>query len=167
MGDSGGSGGGLHIKADCLGVKGIPVDARCTNSLPLPPGVEAISDHLEEKLAKRHSGFLGKANVKVRECRILMTHCVAYTWERLHSEHSNLIYKSFQQTGISLNPDGSEDHLLHAKDLPDPAKDIGDSDVWGSGGPNCNPEPEVVTVTGSGKHQREGKRHRQWASAGR
>jgi hypothetical protein len=75
---------------------------------------------------------------------MLITHCVADAWEKLHSEQSSLVCKAFQQTGISLNPDGLEDHLLSVKDLPDLAKDIGDYSAWGQEGLNCNLEPPVV-----------------------
>lgn len=64
------------------------------------------------------SQFPGKGNVKVRERRILITKCVGDAWDKLHQEHSNLIQKSFRDTGIALQPDGSEDHLINIRDLP-------------------------------------------------
>ncbi|KAA8892541.1 hypothetical protein FN846DRAFT_1013171 [Sphaerosporella brunnea] len=101
-----------------------PLDTHVNKSVK-----QHISDYLEEKIEENwHSDFPGKANVRVRERRILITHCVADAWEKLHNEQGDLIRKSFQQTGISLNPDGSEDHLLKVKDLPDLAKEIGGSE---------------------------------------
>jgi hypothetical protein len=117
------------------------------------PVKQHIGDYLEEKLEEHwHSDFPGKQNVRVRERRILITRCVADAWEKLHREQGDLVRKSFQQTGISLNPDGSEDHLLKVKDLPDLDKEIGSREVWGAGGLNCNLEPGVV------KNGRKGKR---------
>jgi hypothetical protein len=63
-----------------------------------------------------------------------MTHCVADAWEKLHREHSSIVQKSFQQNGIALDPEGSEDHLLSVKDLPNLAPEIGDRSVWEEGG---------------------------------
>jgi hypothetical protein len=63
-----------------------------------------------------------------------MTHCVADAWEKLHREHSSIVQKSFQQNGIALDPEGSEDYLLSVKDLPNLAPEIGDRSVWEEGG---------------------------------
>jgi hypothetical protein len=60
-----------------------------------------------------------------------MTHCVGEVLERLHAEHSDLIFKTFRDTGISLDPSGSSDHLLNIKDMADFAKDIGNADQYG------------------------------------
>ncbi|KAA8894455.1 hypothetical protein FN846DRAFT_973897, partial [Sphaerosporella brunnea] len=126
-----------------------PLDAHVNKSVK-----QHISDYLEEKIEQNwHSDFPDKANVRARERRILITRCVADAWEKLHDEQGDLIRKSFQQTGISLNPDGSEDHLLKVKDLPDLAKEIGGSEIWGAGGLNCNLEPGVVE---NGRHQTGG-----------
>lgn len=117
-----------------------PLDTQVNKSVK-----QHISDYLEEKIEENwHSDFPGKANVRVRERRISITHCVADAWEKLHNEQGDLIRKSFQQTGISLNPDGSEDHLLNVKDLPDLAKEIAGSEVRGAGGLNRNLEPGTV-----------------------
>jgi hypothetical protein len=83
----------------------------------------------------------------------LMTHCVADAWDKLHREHSSLVQKSFQQDGIALDPEGSEDHLLSVRDLPNLAPEIGDRSVWEEGGLNCNLEP-LVMING-----RKGKSH--------
>ncbi|KAA8896516.1 hypothetical protein FN846DRAFT_993711 [Sphaerosporella brunnea] len=104
-----------------------------------------ITDYLEEKIEENWpSDFPGKANVRVWERRTLITHCVADALEKLHNEQGDVIPKLFNQPGTSLNPDGSEDHLLNVKDLPDHAKEIGSSEVLGAGGLNCNLELGVV-----------------------
>jgi hypothetical protein len=47
-----------------------------------------------------------------------MTHWVGKAWEILHEEHQHTIIKTFRQTGLSLNPNGSEDTELKIRDLP-------------------------------------------------
>jgi hypothetical protein len=39
-------------------------------------------------------------------------------WNTLHKLHKETINKAFQQVGLSLNPDGSEDWKLKIRDLP-------------------------------------------------
>ncbi|KAF8435609.1 hypothetical protein BGX38DRAFT_1333204 [Terfezia claveryi] len=51
--------------------------------------------------------------------RIAITHAVARAWEWLHQEKQASIIKAFEQTGISLPPDGSQDHKLQIRGLPD------------------------------------------------
>jgi len=48
----------------------------------------------------------------------LVTHWVAKAWNILHTDHKDTIINTFKNVGISLNPDGSEDHLLSIRDLP-------------------------------------------------
>jgi hypothetical protein len=36
----------------------------------------------------------------------------------MHEIHKELIIKTFRQIGLSLNPDGSEDHELKIRNLP-------------------------------------------------
>lgn len=83
------------------------------------PFKQYISDFLQTYINEEwKSQFPAKGNVKVRERRILITKCVGDAWDKLHQEHSDLIQKSFRDTGISLQPDGSEDHLINIRDLP-------------------------------------------------
>ncbi|KAA8896137.1 hypothetical protein FN846DRAFT_893536 [Sphaerosporella brunnea] len=58
------------------------------------------------------SGFPERKPVAVRERRSLMTKIVGDAWEKLHRQKADLIRKSSKETGISLNPNGSEDDLL-------------------------------------------------------
>jgi hypothetical protein len=50
-----------------------------------------------------------------------------------------------------LDPEGSEDHLLSVKDLPNLVLEIGDRSVWEEGGLNCNLEPPVMINGWKGK----------------
>jgi len=56
--------------------------------------------------------------------RVLLISWVGNAWLKMHEIHKELIIKTFRQTGLSLNPDGSEDHELKIRDLP--GIDIGD-----------------------------------------
>jgi hypothetical protein len=50
--------------------------------------------------------------------RILLTKWVAQAFERVHLEHKDAIIACFKNVGLSLAVDGSEDHLLKIRDLP-------------------------------------------------
>jgi hypothetical protein len=50
--------------------------------------------------------------------RVLITQWVGKAWERLHLEHKETIIKIFRNVGLSLNPNGLEDHELSIRDLP-------------------------------------------------
>ena len=50
--------------------------------------------------------------------RIAITKAVGCAWEWLHLEKQGSIIKAFEQTGISLLPDGSQDHKLLIRGLP-------------------------------------------------
>ena len=51
--------------------------------------------------------------------RIAITHAVARAWKWLHRERQASIIKCFEQAGISLPADGSQDHKLKIRGLPD------------------------------------------------
>jgi hypothetical protein len=50
--------------------------------------------------------------------RVLVTHWVPKAWNILYIDHKDTIINTFKNVGISLNLDGSEDHLLSIRDLP-------------------------------------------------
>lgn len=53
----------------------------------------------------------------------MTTHTVATAWKKL-CERPEIPYKAFKQCGISIAPDGSEDHLIKIKDIPAKAIDF-------------------------------------------
>ena len=55
----------------------------------------------------------------IADRRIVITKVVAEAWDWLHQEKKLLIMRSFQYTGLALQPDGSIDFLLRVKDLAD------------------------------------------------
>jgi hypothetical protein len=48
-----------------------------------------------------------------------MTHWVYKAFERVHLEYKDAIISCFKNVGLSLAVDGSKDHLLNIRDLPD------------------------------------------------
>ena len=70
-------------------------------------------DHWEDHLEEWKAGKFSKA-----DRRILITQWVGNAWETLHRDHKDTIIKTFRQTGLSLNPDGSDDRELKIRDLP-------------------------------------------------
>jgi hypothetical protein len=110
------------------------------------PMKSRIMDFLEQRIESGWtSGFPGKKPIAVRERRILMTKVVADAWHDLH-QNPNLIQKSFVETGIGLNPLGTEDERLKIRDMD--GLMVGD---YSQGGLNCNLEPGL-----EGKKRRTG-----------
>lgn len=108
------------------------IKLRCTLSL-IPGGCTGylqVLDLLANKLIKlriedseqqwiEDNWELYKAGkFSVRDRRILITKWVGEAWEWFHYTHRDAIIHTFQSVGLSLNPDGSQDHLLHIRDLP-------------------------------------------------
>lgn len=56
----------------------------------------------------------------VPDKRVMTTHTVAAACKRL-SEQPDLVINAFYQCGISIKPDGSEDHKIRIKDVPSEA----------------------------------------------
>lgn len=54
----------------------------------------------------------------VKDKRIMMTHVVAKVWCRVCVEKKEIVVKSFMDTGIAIRPDGSQDHLINIKGIP-------------------------------------------------
>ena len=59
----------------------------------------------------------GKYSVSDR--RVMLTKWVGQAWEELHKDHGSLICQTFRRLGLSLAVDGSEDHEIKVKDIPD------------------------------------------------
>lgn len=53
----------------------------------------------------------------VKEKRIMVTQVVASCCQRLQGDKRDIVIESFTDTGISISPDGSEDNLIHIKDI--------------------------------------------------
>jgi hypothetical protein len=73
---------------------------------------QAAEDHYDQ-----HTTSYEEGKFTVGERRVLLTKWVAVAWKRLHEEKKDVIIKTFRQVGLSLNPDGSEDHELKIKGL--------------------------------------------------
>jgi hypothetical protein len=73
---------------------------------------EAAEDH-----ADKHAELYEDGKFSVGDWRVLLTKWVAAAWKRLHIEYKQVIINTFRNVGLSLNPDGSEDHEIKIKDL--------------------------------------------------
>jgi hypothetical protein len=75
---------------------------------------QAAADHAD-KFYNRYAvgGFT------VGERRVLLTQWVGDAWDELHVKYKKTIIETFQRVGLTLNPDGSEDHKLKIKGLDD------------------------------------------------
>jgi hypothetical protein len=75
---------------------------------------QAAEDHADKYASKYEEGGFTTSNR-----RVLLTKWVGEAWERLHIEYKDTIVRTFRQVGLSLNPDGSEDHEIKIKGLDD------------------------------------------------
>jgi hypothetical protein len=75
---------------------------------------QAALDHAD----KYHDRY-EKGDFTVSDRRVLLTQWVAVAWKELHEKYKKSIIQTFRQVGLSLNPDGSEDHELKIKGLDD------------------------------------------------
>jgi hypothetical protein len=73
-----------------------------------------IQDHVD-----KYASWYEEGKFTIGERRVLLTQWVAVAWKRLHEEYKDTIIKTFRSVGLSLNPDGSEDHELKIKGLAD------------------------------------------------
>lgn len=84
-----------------------------------------LTELVEEDTQRKEDGnpkFKWTTSLK----RIQLTHCVAEAFDRLCRLHGNMIEKSFLDVGLSLPPDGSQDHLLSIKGFDHGTPIIGD-----------------------------------------
>jgi hypothetical protein len=75
---------------------------------------QAAEDHTD-----KYASWYQEGKFTISEQRVLLTQWVAIVWKRLHEEYKDTIIKTFCSVGLSLNPDGSEDHKLKIKGLRD------------------------------------------------
>ncbi|RPB18305.1 hypothetical protein L211DRAFT_854242 [Terfezia boudieri ATCC MYA-4762] len=113
------------------------IPEECTSLLqPMDTTVNAvlkvkICSLMEEEMDLHPEFWEGTCNVGER--RILMTQIVGAAWEWIHKKKGKMIHKSFQQAGLSIAIDGSEDNLVKIKELP--SLTITD---WSGGVLDCN-----------------------------
>lgn len=74
---------------------------------------EAEDLWVDENFDKWESG-----SYSVGDRRVLMTKWVAEAWEKVHKDHQDAIINTFRNVGLSLPTDGSQDHELSIRDLP-------------------------------------------------
>jgi hypothetical protein len=90
-----------------------PLDI-CANKI-----LKDIIRNCEERHYEDHTEEWKNGRFSKPDRRILMTKWVGEAWDILHREYKHTIIKTFRQTGISLNPDGSEDLEIKIRDVPD------------------------------------------------
>jgi hypothetical protein len=78
---------------------------------------ELISER-EEIHYDLHEDEWRAGKYSVGERRVLLVQWTLEAYNELHEKYGHLIVKAFEQVGLSLNPDGSEDWKLKIRDLP-------------------------------------------------
>jgi hypothetical protein len=74
---------------------------------------DAEEQHYDDNIEEWKAGKYTK-----RDRRILLTHWVGQAWEVLHRDYKETIIKTFRQTGLLLNPDGTKDSEIKIRDIP-------------------------------------------------
>ena len=72
----------------------------------------------EEAFYDDHEDEFKAGKFSMSDRRVLLGLWVSKVFKTLHNEFGHLIVKAFEQVGLSLNPDGSEDWKLKIRDLP-------------------------------------------------
>jgi hypothetical protein len=80
--------------------------------------IKELISELEEIHYDKHEAEWRDGKYTVGDRRVLLAEWTLQAYNRLHSEFGHLIIKAFEQVGLSLNPDGSEDWKLKIRDLP-------------------------------------------------
>ena len=81
---------------------------------PLKNRISELADMSYEKnLEKWENG-----KYTVGDQRIMLTHWVGQAWREMHQQNTDLIRQTLRNVGLSLAVDGSEDHELKIKDIP-------------------------------------------------
>jgi hypothetical protein len=76
-----------------------------------------LQDAVDQYISNWEKEHQGQAWA-VKDKRIMMTNVVAKVWHTVCTEKQDLIVKSFIDTGIAIRPDGSQNHLVNIKGIP-------------------------------------------------
>lgn len=105
-------------------------DLHVTTTL-IPGGCTSLLQPLDTAVNKPFKGWLREATENylddlpdgqftkwtVSDRRVMTTHVVAEAARKLADEKADLVRKAFLECGISVHPDGSQDHLIRIKDI--------------------------------------------------
>ena len=80
--------------------------------------IKELISEMEEAYYDLHEAEFKAGKVTVQQRRLLLGEWVLEAYNILHEKYSDKIIKAFEQVGLSLNPDGSEDWKLKIRDLP-------------------------------------------------
>ena len=82
---------------------------------PLKHRIEQQANtHYEQNFTEWKAG-----KYSVSDRRVMLTKWVGQAWMDLHKDHKKLICQTFRRVGLSLAVDGSQDHEIRVKDIPD------------------------------------------------
>ena len=80
--------------------------------------IKELISEIEEAHYNLYEAEYKAGKFTVSDRRVLLAIWVLKAYNILYKEYSHLIRKAFEQVGLSLNPDGSEDWKLKIRDLP-------------------------------------------------
>jgi hypothetical protein len=105
----------------------------------IPPGYTGLLQPLDTHINKPFKEFLREENNRylegkeaiinswtISDKRIMATHIIGDAWKRFYIEKKGVIIKSFQDLGIFIAADGSQDNLISIKGFEKSELTIGD-----------------------------------------
>jgi len=103
----------------------------------IPPGCTGLLQPLDTHINKPFKDYLREENDLYMEKypletwstsdkRVMVTHIVVTAWEKFCTEKKEMVQKSFQDVGLFLPVDGSQDHLINIKGFEEGELVIGD-----------------------------------------
>jgi len=95
------------------------------------PFKELLREHVESFAEEKEDA--GKETWIVGDRRVMTTTCVSHAWAQFCQESRHLVIISFQNVGLSLHPNGSEDQELNIKGLCTSELVVGDGYEAGRG----------------------------------
>ena len=81
--------------------------------------LKARIEELADQYIDEHEREWIEGKYSVGQRRVLLTKWVGQAWDDMHAEDSEMIRQAFEQVGLGLPVDGSQDHKIKIKDFPE------------------------------------------------
>jgi hypothetical protein len=79
--------------------------------------LKARIEELADQYIDEHESEWVEGKYSIGQRRVLLTKWVGQAWEDMHAEDSEMLRQAFEQVGLGLPIDGSQDHKIKIKDF--------------------------------------------------